>query len=92
MIKAWKEDPKFKNAYDELEEEFSIQKELLRARSKAGMTQEQIAEKMNTKREAVTRLESSGNSPSLTTLKKYAHAVGCKLQIKLVPQPKLKKA
>lgn len=86
MVATWRENPKFKKAYDELEEEFSYHRGLLKARTKAGLTQEQIAQKMGAKRGAITRLEYSGkNSPSLKTLKKYAEAVGCKLQIKLVP-------
>jgi transcriptional regulator with XRE-family HTH domain len=86
MVASWKKDPKFKKAYDELEDEFSYHYELLKARTEAGLTQEEIAQKMGTKREAVTRLESSGkNSPSIKTLKKYAEAVGCKLRIQLVP-------
>jgi transcriptional regulator with XRE-family HTH domain len=41
---------------------------------------------MGTTKSAVSRLEAGGkHAPSLTTLKKYAHAVGCRLEIKLVP-------
>jgi transcriptional regulator with XRE-family HTH domain len=42
---------------------------------------------MGTTKSAVSRLEAGGkHSPSLTTLKKYAQAVGCRLEIKLVPE------
>jgi transcriptional regulator with XRE-family HTH domain len=42
---------------------------------------------MGTTKSAVSRLEAGGkHAPSLTTLKKYAHAVGCRLEIKLVPE------
>jgi transcriptional regulator with XRE-family HTH domain len=87
MGKEWMKDPEFRKEYDALEDEFQYYDELIKARKRAGMTQEQIAEKMGTKREAVTRMESlrGRTSPSMKTLKKYAEAVGCKLQIKLVP-------
>ena len=78
-----------KAAYDALEPEFILLRELLKARQKAGMSQADIAKKMGTKPPAVTRLESSltsgKHSPSISTLKKYAQALGCRLEIKLVP-------
>ena len=77
-----------KAAYEALEPEFSLLRELLNARQKAGLSQAEIAERMGTKAPAVTRLESalsSGkHSPSIATLKKYAQALGCHLEIKLV--------
>jgi DNA-binding XRE family transcriptional regulator len=76
----------FKEAYEALEEEYRLIKEMLAARSRAGLTQEAVAELMGTTKSAVSRLEAAGkHSPSLTTLKKYAQAVGCHLEIKLVP-------
>jgi transcriptional regulator with XRE-family HTH domain len=80
--------PGVKAAYDEMEPEFSLLRELLRARQNAGLSQAEIAEKMGTKAPAVTRLESSlssgKHSPSIATLKKYAKALGCHLEIKLI--------
>ena len=76
----------FKKAYEELEEEYRLTREMLAARSKFGLTQEAVAERMGTTKSAVSRLEAAGkHAPSLTTLKKYAQAVGCRLEIKLVP-------
>jgi len=77
----------FKEAYEELEEEYALVRELLAARSRAGLTQEAVAERMGTTKSAVSRLEAAGkHAPSMTTLKKYAQAVGCHLEIKLVPE------
>ena len=60
---------------------------MLSARAKAGLTQEAVAESMGTTKSAVSRLESSGkHTPSLASLKKYAHAVGCRLEIRLVEE------
>jgi len=74
--------------YEELKLEFQLLKEMLHARKEAGLNQSQVAERMGTKQAAITRLESalsSGSlSPSLATLKKYAQAVGCHLDIRLV--------
>jgi DNA-binding XRE family transcriptional regulator len=76
----------FGEAYDALEDEYLLVRELLGARLRAGLTQEEVAQSMGTTKSAVSRLEGAGsNSPSVTTLKKYAHAVGCDVEIRLVP-------
>ncbi|MBF0144492.1 MAG: helix-turn-helix transcriptional regulator [Magnetococcales bacterium] len=90
MVAEWKTDPEFKAAYDALDEEFRLFDELSAARRKAGMTQAQVAERMGTRTPAVARLESGGgkakHSPSIATLRRYAEAVGCRLEIKLAPR------
>ena len=74
--------------YDNLELEFQLLNEMLSARKDAGLNQTQVAEIMGTKQAAITRLESalsSGiHSPTLATLKSYASAVGCHLDIRFV--------
>lgn len=76
----------FRKAYEDLKEEYTLIREMINARSKIGLTQEAVASLMGTTKSAVSRLESAGkHAPSLTTLKKYAQAVGCRLDIKLVP-------
>jgi DNA-binding XRE family transcriptional regulator len=80
----------FREAYEDLEEEYRLTREMLTARSKLGLTQEEIAELMGTTKSAISRLEGARkHAPSLTTLKKYAQAVGCRLEIKLVPKSRL---
>ncbi len=80
---------KVKKEYEVLGPEFDLLRQILSARSKAGLSQADVAERMGTHAPAITRLESalsSGkHSPSIGTLKRYAQAVGCELQIKLVP-------
>jgi DNA-binding XRE family transcriptional regulator len=79
--------PGFKQAYDALELEYKVTDQLLKARARAGLTQDAVAERMGTTKSAVSRLEAAGkHAPSLLTLKRYAQAVGCDLQVKLVPQ------
>ena len=89
MVEEWKHNPEFNAAYNELDTEFNLLRELLLARQKTGLTQADVAEKMGTKAPAVTRLETAlsgnGHSPTIATLKKYAQAVGCKLEVHLVP-------
>ncbi|MBF0154388.1 MAG: helix-turn-helix transcriptional regulator [Magnetococcales bacterium] len=90
LLVEWSEAPEFKAAYDALDEEFRLFDELSAARRKAGMTQAQVAERMGTGTPAVARLESGGgkakHSPSIATLRRYAEAVGCRLEIKLAPR------
>ena len=77
----------FAAAYGALELEYQVAGQMLKARSRAGLTQDAVAERMGTTKSAISRLESAGkHAPSLATLKRYALAVGCELQIKLVPQ------
>ncbi len=74
--------------YEALTPEFNLLREMLKARNDAGLSQADVAERMGTKAPAITRLESSltsgRHSPSIATLKKYAEAVGCHLEIKFV--------
>ena len=84
--------PEVKAEYDSLAKEFALFDELLKARMNAGLTQAEVADRMGTKTPAIARLEAGGgnkqHSPSITTLRKYAHAVGCHVEIKLVPEEK----
>ena len=78
--------PGFNGAYDNLELEYTVTNQMLRARAKAGLTQDAVAERMGTTKSAISRLEAAGrHAPSLATLKRYAAAVDCDLQVKLVP-------
>ena len=75
----------FSGAYNALALEYQVAGQMLKARSRAGLTQDAVAERMGTTKSAISRLESaSKHAPSLATLKCYAHAVGCELQVKLV--------
>jgi len=89
MMADWQQDPEFEAAYNELGTEFTLLREVLLARKRSGLTQAEVAEKMGTKPPAVTRLEAAlsdnRHSPTVATLRKYAQAVGCKLEIHLVP-------
>lgn len=76
----------FDAAYETLVPEYALIDQLLKARTRAGLTQDAVAERMGTTKSAISRLESAGkHTPSLGTLRRYAEAVGCELQVKLVP-------
>jgi len=83
------QNPAVSSEYERLNrEEFAILDEMLAARRNAGLSQAQVAERMGTKAPAVARLESalaSGkHSPSLDTLRKYAAALGKRVEVHLV--------
>ncbi|MES2297035.1 MAG: helix-turn-helix transcriptional regulator [Pseudomonadota bacterium] len=87
--------PSVRDAYDKLSDEFAFLDEVLRARAAAGLTQAQVAARIGTTQSAIARLESprSGHSPSVETLQKYARALGCKVEIRLVPEaPRARRA
>lgn len=75
-------------AYEDMRPEFSLLKQMLKAREVSGLSQAEIAKRMGTKPPSITRLETSlgsgKHSPSLATLRKYAEAVGCELQVNFV--------
>ncbi|MBI1823813.1 MAG: helix-turn-helix transcriptional regulator [Nitrospirae bacterium] len=81
--------PAFRAAWESLHDEFAALDMLLYARSRAGLTQEQVAGRMGVSQPALARVETSlvtrKHSPSFATLRKYATAVGCRLEIKLIP-------
>ena len=80
--------PGFTAAWEGLEEEYAALDSMLTARKLAGLTQEDLAQRMGTTKSAISRLEASlrneKHSPSFVTLKKYAQACGKKLVVQLV--------
>ena len=82
--------PDVKAEYDRLDEEFAFLDEFLKARAAAGVTQAEVAERIGTTESAIALLESGSgkHSPSLATLQKYAHALGCRLELRLVKETK----
>lgn len=87
LIKKMMKDPAVRTEYDRIErEEMPMLDTILKARSEAGLTQAQVAERMGTKAPAVARLENAlvtgKHSPSIATLQKYATALGKKLEVR----------
>jgi transcriptional regulator with XRE-family HTH domain len=77
--------------YNKDHDEFDLLRNLVIIRKKLSLTQAKVAETMGTKASAIARLESalSGKNkytmPTIQTLKKYAQAVGCNIEMHLVP-------
>ena len=89
LVRKMLQKPAVKKAVDELNRtEFAILDEILAARKAAGLTQAQIAKRMGTQTPAIARLESAlatgKHSPSLNTLKRYAEALGKRVEVHLV--------
>lgn len=83
-------DPAFRAEWESIADEFAALDALLSARRRAGLTQAQVAERMGVKQSALARIETSLNSrrhsPSLATLRRYAEALGCRVEIRVVPR------
>jgi len=86
IAKRWMKEPGFKAGYEALEEEFSLASMLIAARTRANLSQAELAEKMGTSQSTVARLESGAAKPSLSTLQRYAKATGARLKITLEPK------
>ena len=81
----WRRDPAYLKAYAALDEEFALAEALIEARSRAGLSQEDVAKKMKTSQPAIARLEGGRGNPSLDTLRRYAKATGMRLNISFGP-------
>ena len=78
--------PAVKAAYNEQEAEFSLVKTMIQARMNAGLTQEQVAERMGTTQSAIARIESGKALPSMKTLTRYAKVLNMRPDVRFVPQ------
>ena len=76
-------DSKFAKDYDKGYEQFKIGVMLKIAREQAGLTQEQLAEKLKTKKSAISRIENHAEDIKLSTLEKFAQALGKKLEVRV---------
>ena len=54
------------------------------ARKEAGYTQQELADKLSTQKSAISRIENSSEDVKLSTLERFASALGKKLDIRLV--------
>jgi ribosome-binding protein aMBF1 (putative translation factor) len=84
-LQQWRRDPEFVSAYDALDDEFAVASALIKARSDAAMTQEDVAAAMGTTQAAIARLESGRSKPSTRTLERFAKATGTRLRISFEP-------
>jgi ribosome-binding protein aMBF1 (putative translation factor) len=81
----WMNEPAYAKAHAELEQEFDLASAIIAARAAAGLTQSQLAKRMNTTQTAIARLESGTARPSTLTLSRIAAATGHRLRIAFEP-------
>ncbi len=76
-------DPDTRAEYDTMADEFGMARELIAARSRAGLTQGEVAQRMGTTQSVVARLESGKRAPSMRSVQRYALAVGARAVVHL---------
>jgi ribosome-binding protein aMBF1 (putative translation factor) len=76
-----KSDPEFSENFVEGYQEFKLGAMLRQAREEAGLTQEELARRINTKKTAISRIENHAEDIKLSTLEKMAKALGKQLTI-----------
>jgi len=86
LHKKWLKDPKYRKAYEALEEKFVLASAVMDVRNRAGLTQQELARKMGTTQPVVARLESGRSRPSMRTLERLADATGSRLLISFAPR------
>ena len=85
LHKSWSEEPEYRAEYERLGPEFALARSLIEARTRARLTQAELAERMATTQSVVARLESGRVCPSTRTLEKVARATGTPLRIEFDP-------
>lgn len=78
-----KRSPEFESDFESGYEAFEFSVMLRQAREKAGITQEAVAKKLHTKKSAISRIENHAEDIRLSTLGRYAKALGKKLKVRL---------
>jgi ribosome-binding protein aMBF1 (putative translation factor) len=87
LHKKWIKKEDYREAYRELAPEFNVARAVINARATAGLTQEQLAQRMETTQSVIARLESGRTRPSTQTLERLAAATGTRLKISFEPEP-----
>ncbi|MPZ89335.1 MAG: helix-turn-helix domain-containing protein [Nitriliruptorales bacterium] len=73
--------PEYRDEYDRAGQDFAIAEFAYRLRVDAGLTQQELADRMGTSRPAVARLEGGAGNPTLRTLQRLAAAVGRRIRL-----------
>jgi len=81
-------DAEFAESYDVGYANFKIGVILRQAREAAGLTQDEVAQRLNTKKSAISRIENHADDVRLSTIQRYVEAVGAHLQIRLSNSPR----
>ena len=81
----WRKDPAYVKEYEALEDEFALAQLFISARAAAGLTQQQVADRMGTSQAYIARLEGGKERPSTRTFKRFADATGHRVVIGFEP-------
>ncbi len=81
--KRKKRSPQFADGFETGYEQFKIGLMLRQAREQAGLTQEELADRLQTKKSAISRIENHAEDIRLSTLEKFAEAIGKRLTLKI---------
>jgi ribosome-binding protein aMBF1 (putative translation factor) len=87
LHKKWMKDPAYRKEYDVLEDEFALAAEVAKARSRAGLSQAELARRMKTTQSTIARLENGRGRPSTRTLDRFAKATEHRVKISFEPVP-----
>ena len=79
-------EPEFADGYERGYQAFKLGAMLLAAREQAGLTQAEVARRLGTHKSAISRMENHAEDIRLSTLQRYAEAVGCFLDLALRPE------
>jgi DNA-binding XRE family transcriptional regulator len=74
------DDQRYRDALEDAKEAERLIDALVALRNKLGITQAQIAEQMETTQSAVSKFERAGGDPHLSTVQRYARAVGARFR------------
>ena len=85
LHQKWMENPEYRKEYEALAVEFSLAEALIKARIQAGLTQKELARRMNTTQSVIARMEGGRVKPSSRTLERFAKATGMRMKISFVP-------
>ena len=73
--------PEIRKEYEDLQPRLEAIRELIKARAECGLTQADLALRMGTTQNAISRLESAEHNPHLDTLARAARAMGYSLRV-----------
>lgn len=82
---AWRKDPDYRREFAALEDEFALAQTFIHARGAAGLTQQELADRMDTSQAYIARLEGGKERPSTRTLNRFAKATGHRVVINFEP-------
>ena len=85
LHRRWLRDPEYRTEYEALEDEFQLARALIEARTRAGLTQTQLARRMKTSQSYIARIEGGHVTPSTSALGRYAAATNSRLTISFEP-------